>query len=249
MIKPLPPDQHTILAEALPDTPETVIATSQLRLGMANAWVVGEAADFETAVVENQKQPGEPIIFGQDAARIADVLQHIAGWDCVNAAPALVPRLAPLIETKMDCAVRLWVDVYHTVTNPVSDFSLPQVRLLSTADWSLLESAPPALQGPNPRRALFEMQVAGAVVDGRLVAVAQYVAQSARYGEIGVHTLPDYRKQGFATAVASLIARAIQAQGRVPVWSCGEGNAASLRVAQKLGFTETTRRVYIILDR
>jgi len=225
------------------------MATSQLRLGLANAWVVGEAADFETAVVVNQNQPGEPIIFGQDAARIADVLQHIAGWDCVNVAPALVSRLAPLIETKMDCTVRLWRDVYHTATNPVPNFSLPQVRLLTTADWPLLESAPAGLQGPNPRRALFEMHVAGAVVDDRLVAIAQYVAQSARYGEIGVHTLPEYRRRGFATAVASLIAQVIQAQGRIPVWSCGEGNAPSLRVAQKLGFTETTRRVYIILDR
>jgi len=33
----------------------------------------------------------------------------------------------------------------------------------------------------------------------------------------------------------------------VPVWSTGEDNVASLRVARKLGFEEVGRRTYVIL--
>jgi hypothetical protein len=39
------------------------------------------------------------------------------------------------------------------------------------------------------------------------------------------------------------------ANGRTPVWSCGEQNLVSLRVAKKVGFAENCRRVYLILDK
>lgn len=45
---------------------------------------------------------------------------------------------------------------------------------------------------------------------------------------------------------AAIVCRWVQDSGRVPVWSCGEDNLASLRVAQKLGFREVSRRVYLI---
>ena len=37
----------------------------------------------------------------------------------------------------------------------------------------------------------------------------------------------------------------IQETGRTPVWSCGEDNIASLKVAQKLGFEEVSRLTYV----
>ena len=54
-----------------------------------------------------------------------------------------------------------------------------------------------------------------------------------------------WRGMGFATASASIVARRIQDLGRTPVWSAGEDNAASLRIAAKLGFVEVSRRVYL----
>ena len=53
--------------------------------------------------------------------------------------------------------------------------------------------------------------------------------------------------KGFASSAASIVVRRIQERGRTPVWSAGEGNAASLRVAAKLGFVEVSRRVYLNL--
>jgi RimJ/RimL family protein N-acetyltransferase len=43
-----------------------------------------------------------------------------------------------------------------------------------------------------------------------------------------------------------MVARAVRAAGQTPVWSCGESNEASLRVAGKLGFVEVGRRTYVI---
>jgi GNAT superfamily N-acetyltransferase len=237
------------LAETLPDTPETVIAISQLRRGLARAWLVGEVESWETAVVEDLNQPGEPLAFGQHVTQIADLLSRIPDWFCVNVSRDCVPELAPLIEQIMDCPVRLLEDVYHTLTGPAPAITHPHVQLLTPADLSLLEAAPFELQGAQPRRTLLEMVVAGAVVDGRLVAIAQNYARTDTYGEIGVHTLPAWREKGYATAAAAAVARYIQSLGLTPVWSCSASNEASLRTAVKLGFHEVSRRVYIILDR
>lgn len=246
---PLSQLQCQQLAETLPDTPETVIAISQLRRGLARAWTVGEITEGGTAVVEDTGQPGEPLVFGHDVAQMADLLPQIPGWFCLNVSRDCAPALAPLIEQMMGCPVRFLEDVYHTLSQPAPAITHPHVRLLTPADLSLLEAAPFELQGAQPRRTLLEMVAAGAVVDGRLVAIAQNYARTDRYGEIGVHTLPAYRQQGYAVATATAVARYIQSLGLIPVWSCGAHNEASLRTAVKLGFHEVSRRVYIILDR
>jgi GNAT superfamily N-acetyltransferase len=248
----LSPNQCLLLADALPDTPETVISISQLRRGMARAWVVGKVERFETAVgltavIEDLGQPGEPFAFSHDPQQIADLLPHIPDWFCVNVSQEIAPTLTNLLESKLDCSIRMLEDVYHTLTQPPPPIHHPQVRLLTPADLSLLENAPEELQGTNPRRTLLEMAIAGAIVDGRLVAIAQNYARSDTYGEIGVYTLPEWRKAGLATTVTAVVARYIQSLGLIPVWSCGASNHASLRVAQKLGFTEVSRRVYLIV--
>ncbi|MGI8859675.1 MAG: GNAT family N-acetyltransferase, partial [Rubrobacteraceae bacterium] len=51
-------------------------------------------------------------------------------------------------------------------------------------------------------------------------------------------TLEGWRGRGLATAAASLVVGRVQRSDRVPVWSAGEDNYASLQVARKLGFVE-----------
>ncbi len=81
--------------------------------------------------------------------------------------------------------------------------------------------------------------------DGRIVSTAQTAAITNGYADIGVATDEKWRGRGFATAAASIVARRIHETGRTPVWSCGEDNLASLRVAQKLGFEEVSRLTYV----
>lgn len=255
-VQPLNPEQARLLAGTLPDSPQTVIAISQLRRGLAQAYVVGEVLDWEmpvlseveAAVILDTGQPGEPTAFGHNAAQIADLIAALPGWFCVNVASELAPRLGPLLAAKMDRPVHYYGDIYHTMTTPAPHLPHPAVRRLTPADSLLLQAAPDIIRGPNPARLLAEMFVAGAVVNGRITAIAQNYALSDRYGDVGVATLPDFRRQGLATAAAALVAQELQGNGRVPVWSCGEDNHASRRVAQKLGFTYDSRRTYIILQ-
>ena len=50
--EPLDQGAHRILAEALGDTPETAISVHLLRRGFCLAFVAGEAARFEGAIVQ-----------------------------------------------------------------------------------------------------------------------------------------------------------------------------------------------------
>lgn len=125
------------------------------------------------------------------------------------------------------------------------------MQRLTLADLPLLEAIPPALHvdGFGSLEALLsEGIVAGALIDGQIVAIARTSARSERHGDIGVATLEAWRNHGFATAAAALVARDVQAARQIPVWSAGAHNAASLRVAEKLGFTEVGRHRYVIID-
>jgi predicted GNAT family acetyltransferase len=118
-------------------------------------------------------------------------------------------------------------------------------------DLPLLDAAPREIQGAGfggTRALLEEGVVAGAIVDGALVAIAHASALTPRHADIGVATLDVWRGRGFASAAAALVAQQVQATGRTPVWSTGEDNVASQRVAEKLGFVEVGRRVYVIVE-
>ena len=91
--------------------------------------------------------------------------------------------------------------------------------------------------------------MAGAIVEGRLVAIAHTSAITQKHADIGVYTVEAHRRQGLSTACAGLVAAAVQETGRTPTWSTGEDNWASLRVAEKLGLREVGRRVYVIPGR
>ena len=83
-------------------------------------------------------------------------------------------------------------------------------------------------------------------MNDNIVSIARTYAHTGLHGGISVFTLEEWRGKGFAASAASLVAQQIQAMGKVPVWSCGEENIASLRTAQKLGFVEISRRIDIV---
>lgn len=197
--------------------------------------------------------PGEPTAFGTDPAALWDLLRSARGWWCVNVPPSLAAPLAELMRRELRTNVRLYGDVYHTPAGLIPSAEAPAVRLLTPGDLPLLEAAPDAIRGTgswgDARSLLSEGFAAGAVISGRLVAVALTSALTGRHADVGVATLDGWRGRGLATAAASLVARRVQETGRVPVWSAGEDNHASLRVAQKLNFEERFRRVYVIPTR
>jgi predicted GNAT family acetyltransferase len=178
------------------------------------------------------------------------LLQQVEGWTCILVDTRVAPALGAIIEAGMGCRVRFLDDVTHLLTEPVRVHRDEAVRRLTLADLALLEAAPLELRASlwrDTRQLLAEGVVASAIMSGRVVATALVAACSERYADIGVFTREGYRGRGYATAAASLVAQAVQAEGRIPLWGAGAHNEASLRVAQKLGFEEISRRRYVIL--
>ncbi|WP_420645116.1 GNAT family N-acetyltransferase [Candidatus Leptofilum sp.] len=251
MINPLSPKECRRLAQHLPDGPQTVISRAHLRWGTARAYAIGLNDDgFETAVIEDPGCPGEPMVFGHNAQQIAELLPQIPNWFCVNVALSLADELESLLAAHLGNPLRRLEDVYHTLTQPPPAHLLihPVVRLLTKEDWPQLLAAPPELRGPNPAQLLHKTAAAGATLHNQLVAIAQNYALTEGHGDIGVYTLPKWRGRGLAAAAAAHVVEWLQRNGRIPVWSCGAHNQASLRVAEKLGFVENGRRVYLILS-
>lgn len=245
----LSPDELPELARVLGDSPETAIPANRLMRGVCSAYVVGQPARFKAAVVVSHDNPAEPFGFGEDPEALWSILEPLEGWRVVDVSRSVAPKLGALIRASTGSRVAYYGDVYHTLTRPAVMHSHPDVRLLTEDDRALFDGVPddlkPGMRG-DVEIVLREGFVAGAVVDNQVVSVAHTNAITERYADIGVFSHQDFRNRGYSTASASTVARAIQGSGRIPVWSCGEDNLTSLRVAAKVGFTEVSRRTYVI---
>ena len=227
----------------------TVISAARLKNGMCDAYVAGTLPDITAALIFDPFCPSEPCGFGTDADALWQLLKVTEGWSCINVETACAASLGTLIAADRETAIRYYGDVCHALLMPVHRYMNEAVRLLTLADAARLAKAPEAVQGngyETHEALVTEGIAAGAVVDDNIVAIAHIYAETDLHADIGVSTLEVWRKKGFATAAASLVAQEIQAIGKVPAWSYGEDNFASLRVAQKLGFTEVGRRTYVI---
>ncbi len=242
-------EERRVLAAALGDAPESVISVHLLARGTSEAYVAGDPTHPDGVILQGGSDPGELMSFGSDAAVLWELLRLVEGWWCVSVVEPCAGDLGGIIEVRTGGTVRYYGDIYHVLRGPVARLHCEAVRLLTPDDLELVEAAPAEVQGSgwtSPREMLEEGVVAGAVVKGGLVAIAFTHARSARHADVAVNTLRKWRGRGFAGAAASLVAQRLQEAGQIPVWSTGEGNRASLRVAQKLGFTPVARRTYVI---
>jgi predicted GNAT family acetyltransferase len=80
------------------------------------------------------------------------------------------------------------------------------------------------------------------------VALALLSASHGRFTDIGTVPLAPWRRPGLSSAAVTLVAEEVVARGRVPVWSTGEHNVASQRVAEKVGFRPYGRGEYLVCD-
>lgn len=239
-------EEMPILATALGDTPDTVVAWYLLWTGACNAWCVGDLNHPRAAIVQAHLMQTSPIAFGTSTIDIAAILPHIEGWTSLlvpaNLAREMERPVANIAET---LAISTLDDVYHVLDGPVSPVeSPPEVRLLTPDDKDLLGGSDAFTNND-----LGEPIIAAAVVDGEIVSLAHTFAWSPEHVDIGAMTHEEARGCGYATAAAAIVAGEIRQQGKIPVWSCGATNEAALRIAARLGFRETSRKVYIIPQR
>jgi ribosomal protein S18 acetylase RimI-like enzyme len=79
----------------------------------------------------------------------------------------------------------------------------------------------------------------------RVGAAAGVNWQSPRFAEVFVHTDPAARGRGWGRAVVSAVAGRLIEAGRIPLYIVAESNAASIRVAEAVGFEDTGLREYV----
>lgn len=248
--KPIDRVQMFAAARWLGDRPQTVITTHALLTGRCEAWIVGEPDDPRALLIRTHWVPTEPYGFGRDAESLADLLLSIDGWTCINVGGALVETMPGALQRRTGRSVAQFGDLYGVLLRREQQFSHPSVRLLNEDDADLLADAPPpvgARQRKTASMILREGVCAAAIVNGRIVSRVHAYPCLPRHAELGAATLQSFRGQGLNTACASMVVDALLARKVTPVWSTGEANLASQRVAAKLGFVRTTARTYLRL--
>lgn len=237
------------VAEAIGDAPFTTLPAHALRRGRCQAFIAGALPEFAALIIQRDAASDEPVAFGGDARVIAGTLALVEGWTCIEVEPAVAPELAAILARDLGRPTRLYEDLHFILDGPPSPASDRAVRLLTPGDESLLGAAHPSLRPADHdeiRWLLREGACACAIVDGQVVARADCSAWTARYADIGVATLEAFRSRGYATAAAALVIAETRRRGLTPIWSTGEDNWASQRVARKLGFREVGRLTYVI---
>ncbi len=240
-----------LLLGTLVETPETVIWRHVLNRG-GNVLLSTESPPFAAALVQAKDMLAEPTGFGRDTAAIWRLLEQAGGWQCILVDKPYAAEMGRTMAERMKTRVRYIDDVYHVMERPAPVFENDYVRRLTLDDVPLLEAAPADLRPTgfwgDFRACLKEGMAAGAIVDGRVVAIAQAAAIGSRYADVGVYTLESHRRRGLSAACASLVTRWVQANGLTPEWSTGDFNVPSINLARKLGFVEVSRRTYAVLE-
>jgi predicted GNAT family acetyltransferase len=246
-----PGGERGLLLATLVENRETVISIHVLKRGECNIYPSGDRHHTSVAILQSKDLPSEPVAFGSDVNAIWQQLIHVKGWQCVLVDKEVALPLGEIISSQLKTKVSFLDDVYHVPYGQVLSFESESVRRLTSEDLTLLETLPHEAQPigfwGDLRTSLREGLVAGAIVNGEVVATSFVAARGQRYVDVGVYVLENHRRCGLATAVASLVTRSVQSDGLVPVWSCGSHNLPSLKLARKLGFVEISRRTYVII--
>ena len=226
-----------LFADALDDTPETVIPVHLPGRGLCQACVAGDPGENRAAIAQGDFSLSEPRSFGPDPKILWELLNFVSGWDCVNVPAECASALGRMIEQAKGVSVRCVDDVYFALTRSPSALEATAVRRLTPDEIGLLECAPPELQGAGFKsilQVLREDFVACAVVSGHVVAIARTSAISDLCADMGVSALEEHHCRGYASAAACIVGRCIQETGRTPARSTSTSNAASIQLSIRI---------------
>lgn len=129
----------------------------------------------------------------------------------------------------------------------MAEYFLPDVNLIPALDCGcecriLEQSDFENLYVPQWSNALCEKRKhldvlgIGAYLENRLIGLAGCSADCDTMWQIGIDVLPEFRRQGIASALTSKLALEILDRGKVPFYCCAWSNIKSARTAIKSGF-------------
>ena len=124
------------------------------------------------------------------------------------------------------------VNILHPLTCPY------ELRVLSQTDFADLY-LPQWSNALCEKRKELDVLGIGAYDKNKLVGLAGCSADCDTMWQIGVDVLPEYRKQGIASALTSRLAIEVLNRGKVPFYCAAWSNVKSVRNAIKSGFRPT----------
>lgn len=116
------------------------------------------------------------------------------------------------------------------------------IRPLGPSDT--LDHLPRELRGEIERGRRDEIVFAG-FFKGAAVSFSYSASSTETWADVSIDTLEEHRGRGIGAAVVSTLIDDIIRQGRSPVWGAVESNRASLRLAEKLGFTLKAGELFV----
>jgi hypothetical protein len=206
-----------------------LLATDRAALGVPDTprWV--EAHGIAADPAHWRRPIGSGLAVGHDEARLAVVLGD-ADAALVGSLPETHTLLFAIERDDICQALGRPIEraILHTLADEPPEY---EGAVLLPADAPLPDYLASELAWARGRGPVFT-----AYVDGVPSAFAYAPWRSERWFDISVDTVPGARQLGLATIVTSTLIHAERARGRQPVWGADEGNVASLRLAQRLGF-------------
>ncbi len=126
-------------------------------------------------------------------------------------------------------------DVDFLNQRTVEDAGPYKIKLLTQADFADLY-LPEWSNALCKERAHLDVLGVGAYDNGRLVGLAGCSADCGTMWQIGIDVLPEYRRQGIASALTSRLAIEILNRGKVPFYCAAWCNVKSVRNVIRSGF-------------
>ncbi|HZD03082.1 MAG TPA: GNAT family N-acetyltransferase [Actinomycetes bacterium] len=216
-----------------PDRPGPLVGLHVIRTGngtcLVDRWPEPRALLVETAA--NYSVAGDP-----EALAPADLRGRLRGF--VEAPPPFVPLLRAAFPRLL-----VWDRVVLALDGPLRPAPAPRqlVRRLGAGDAAALAALSEGSSWVSrtwggPAGLASSGTAWGAFSLDRLVSVAGVFFVGDHYEEIGVATEPGFRGRGLSSACAGAVCADILRRGHTPSWTTSQDNAASVRVAHKLGF-------------
>ena len=231
-----------MLAAELPDQPRWIETRSMLRSGHAAVFGGPRVADGFAVRLLHGPFSVVAIVGRPPAAAILSALEGATPMTPILAqADAAADVERALIERAAAGVPSGWHRervVVHRLTGAgeptVASGPSVAVRLLAEADP--LEQVLPGLRF-EIGHAVGIVPVAAAFVDGVAASFCYPCWITESLWDVSVDTIPAYRRRGLAAQAARFMIAHQRREGREPVWGAVESNGASLRLAERLGFT------------
>jgi len=166
--------------------------------------------------------------------------------------PGIVPEQRRLLRAHVRTAGLVWDQavqmrrevVFHypliSAKQQTQARQLAQILTANDADLINAFEAGSAAYFLNPHMA----PCIGIVVDGQLMSIAHSSRQTSVACELGINTLAEARRRGYAAAATILWTAIVQQKGLVPIYSAFAWNIASLHLAKSIGYTSRIDGVY-----